>query len=55
MGCYTTNRVPMDRHGSRVNVSLCDGHVESMQARKLIPFGTPSGQAMIELRKLWGH
>ncbi|MBT7162876.1 MAG: prepilin-type N-terminal cleavage/methylation domain-containing protein [Victivallales bacterium] len=53
---YPTNRVPMDRHGDRVNLAYCDGHASSAKARVLIPLSSPtSGQAKIDFDRLWGH
>jgi prepilin-type N-terminal cleavage/methylation domain-containing protein/prepilin-type processing-associated H-X9-DG protein len=49
-------RVPLDRHGDMVNVSYCDGHVDSVKARLLVPLTNPtSGQALTDFRRLWGH
>jgi prepilin-type N-terminal cleavage/methylation domain-containing protein/prepilin-type processing-associated H-X9-DG protein len=53
---YPTNRVPMDRHVDKVNLSYCDGHVGTLKALQLIPVTMPTGgQALTDLQRLWGH
>ena len=52
---FPNNRVPMDRHTNKVNLSYCDGHVGTLRAIQLIPTTMPSGQARIDLEHLWGH
>jgi prepilin-type processing-associated H-X9-DG protein len=51
------NRIPLDRHMDKVNLSYVDGHVSSLKARKLIPVALPpSGSSdRVELERLWGH
>ncbi len=53
----TRNRVPMDRHGGKVNMTMGDGHAETRMAVALIPpvnpaAGSAAGDAF---DRLWGH
>ncbi len=52
-----TNRIPMDRHGGKVNMAMGDGHAETRMAVMLIPTinpaaGSAAGDAF---DRLWGH
>jgi prepilin-type processing-associated H-X9-DG protein len=52
-----TNRIPLDRHTGKINMGMCDGHVETRPAIGLVPLtlpvsGTPQGD---DFDRTWGH